>query len=218
MGGAEVPLRAVNWRSIEPSHWPPFLRAMLLVRPSLAGTAGRTGDTESCSCSRPTGLRCFRAALCSPLPYVPHFVSAAARRDSNALDAAVAPSSPCQHWVWGHTSSSSTGLGLLEAQLGNAWAKKPVSSHQLSPFPVPAPEVLLGASCCKGASRWRGLFFGAGLGWDDGCHKQLQWKLILAAYLKGYLGLQGFICVALVFVAGSGCLRHYAHGKAHGTA
>lgn len=39
-----------------------------------------------------------------------------------------------------------------------------------------------------------------------GCHKQLQRKLILAAYLKGYLGLQGFICVALASVAGPGCL------------
>lgn len=39
-----------------------------------------------------------------------------------------------------------------------------------------------------------------------GCHKQLQTKLILAAYLKGYLDLLGFICVALAFVAGPGCL------------
>lgn len=39
-----------------------------------------------------------------------------------------------------------------------------------------------------------------------GCHKQLQRKLILAAYLKGYLGLRGFICVALASVAGPGCL------------
>lgn len=39
-----------------------------------------------------------------------------------------------------------------------------------------------------------------------GCHKQLQRKLILAAYLKGYLGLLGFICVALASVAGPGCL------------
>lgn len=44
-----------------------------------------------------------------------------------------------------------------------------------------------------------------------GCHKQLQRKLILAAYLEGYLGLQGFISVALAFVAGSGCLRFYVH-------
>lgn len=42
-----------------------------------------------------------------------------------------------------------------------------------------------------------------------GCHKQLQRKLILAAYLKGYLGLREFICVAcvaLASVAGPGCL------------
>lgn len=51
------------------------------------------------------------------------------------------------------------------------------------------------------------------LGWGEmmGCHKQLQRKLILAAYLGVYLGLQGFICVALAFVAGCSCLRFYVH-------
>lgn len=34
-----------------------------------------------------------------------------------------------------------------------------------------------------------------------GYHKQLQRKSILAAYLKGYLGLRGFICVALAAFA-----------------
>lgn len=55
----------------------------------------------------------------------------------------------------------------------------------------------LGGSPCKGASRWRGLFYGALLGETMGCHGQLPRKLILAAYLEGYLGLRGVICAAL---------------------
>lgn len=59
------------------------------------------------------------------------------------------------------------------------------------------------------------------LGWGEmmGCHKQLQRKLILAAYLEGYLGLLGFICGALAWwqAGAASVLRTpVAHGKARG--
>lgn len=34
--------------------------------PLMAGTAGRTGDAESCSSGSPRGLQCFRAVFCPP--------------------------------------------------------------------------------------------------------------------------------------------------------
>lgn len=64
-------------------------------------------------------------------------------------------------------------------------------------FPCPSSTKLPGASCCKDASlAGRDYVLEIGWGWMMGCHKQLQTKLILAAYLKGYLG-------------GSGCLHSY---------
>lgn len=64
------------------------------------------------------------------------------------------------------------------------------------------PQVLpLAVSRCKVGSHWRGLFYGALLGETMGCHERLLQKLILAAYLEGYLGLRGVICAALAFTA-----------------
>lgn len=84
------------------------------------------------------------------------------------------------------------------------------------------PQVLpLAVSRCKGGSHWRGLFYGALLGETMGCHERLLQKLILAAYLEGYLGLRGgYLCSSGFH--GSGrvgfCVRGTARETGWGTA
>lgn len=189
----------MNWTCIKPSRSPPFLRAILLAW-TLDGwhSSSRTGDAESCSSGSPRELQCFRAVFCPPPALcVPFCVCC----------------SPEGQLCSGHSggtfwslSALGSGIRVLLVRKHSCWGlswethrkKKTVSPHQLSPFPAPAPLMLLGASCCKGASCWRGLFCGAGLGRDDGLSQAASAKINFSCLTQRVSGSAG------VYLCGSG--------------
>lgn len=190
-------------------------------RPSLAGTAGGTGDAESGSGSSPTGLRCFRVVFCSLPPFVSHFFLCLPQPGGTAM-----------LWMqrWHLLVPVGTRLGDTRPPCKRDWGcwglfwemHRQKTVFTPSVFTVLALVMLLRASCCKGASCWRELFCGAGLGRGDGLSQAASAKINFSCLTQRVSRSAG------VYLCGSGfCGRLWlpsflrtctAHKKARGTA